>query len=331
MKIKWLLGLMSCMLIILPHDGWSQERFQGLYAPLAIQKHQIKKMTVELYAGLDGLDSAQIAARTADYRECFWFDDAGRPARYDATDINIHNQGTFGPHITSQYEYSDNGRMSHRHDSTAFGRSSEWQFLRDSLGRSIADYMVLPDTSVPHIQKNYLYDGKGRLHKVKTTRNRASEGLHDDCVWVFYVYDTHSFNATSLSPMEMARCQCNLEYLDGEARPVRKVVYDSTGTISQTLLLNYDRTGKPIRIESLDPSGKVLHAWVDVVYGRGGLVTLEVDGVQADAQMMLARLGMIGHDFVVGHWADWRLLREVRIKIAGREQTRYVFNYELRN
>jgi hypothetical protein len=322
-------ALLVCCLLgsLSPHKALAQDRLQALYKPQSIQKHAIASITVELYAIAAGFDSTKLATLDPDYRERLTFDVQGRPTHYEATDISIRNHGTAGPHIWSHYEYSDSNGSSHRHDSTVFGRSSEWHFQSNAAGKPTLDQMLLPDQEAVSIQREYLYDLKGRLHKLKTNRNRAAEGLSDDCNWIFYVHDNQSFNATSLSPQDMARCTCSLEYLDDQGRPVRKAIYDATGAIAQTILLTYDRTDKPIRLESCDGTGKMLQAWVDVVYGRNGLVTLAVNGIPGSDLGTLHRLGISGQSFVMDHWADWRLLREIRIKLAGNETARYVFSY----
>jgi len=288
-------------------------------------------MRIDLYAGAEGVDSAQILLRDPDFTERFFYDAQGRPDLYEATNVNIKKQGTAGPHQMSRFEYSDNGLESHRHDSTAFGRASQWHFKRGADGNRLEDLMYLPDTNMVCIQKQYLYDPKGRLEKIKTNRSRAGEGLGDECVWVFFIPDNQSFNATSLSPQDMARCRCSLEYLDDAGHAVRRVVYDSTGTIALTVLLTYDRTGKPIRMEWLDGAGKVLKAWVDILYGRNGRVTVDVGGSDISPEHTLGKFGMMGQAFVVEHWADWKLLRELRVKIGGRESQRYLFDYSYRN
>ena len=188
--------------------------------------------------------------------------------------------------------------------------------------------MFLPDLDAVSIEREYLYDQKGRLHKTKTNRNRSAEGLKDDCSWIFYVLDNQSFNATSLSPQDMARCRCSLEYLDDFGRSVRRAIYDTTGVISETMLLTYDRTEKPVRLESRDGSGKQLKAWVDVVYGRNGLVILEVNGIPGLELWQLGTLSTTAQSWVMENWADWRLLRELRIKMAGRETSRFIFSYD---
>lgn len=327
----YLLLVIAFVGIMLPQTATAQERFQELYAPKTVQKYKMRSMRIDLYAGTDGVDSAQLLQREPDFTERFFYDEEGRPNLYEATDVNIRKHGTAGPHLLSRFEYSDNGLESHRHDSTAFGRASEWHFKRNAVGKSVEDRMFLPDTNLVCIQKQYLYDLKGRLQKIKTNRSRAGEGLSDECVWVFFIHDNQSFNATSLSPQDMARCQCNLEYLDDEGHAVRRVVYDSTGTIALTVLLTYDRTGKPIRMEWLDGVGKVLKAWVDIVYGRNGLVTIDVGGSDISAENTLGRFGMMGQAFVVEHWVDWKLLRELRIKTGGHESLRYLFDYSFRN
>jgi hypothetical protein len=307
---------------------WSQERFQKLYSPAIIQKYKIQTMTIELHAGLEGADTNNVAGRDPDYKERFYFDEKGRPSLYEATDIHMRNNGTPGPHLRSLYEYSDNGQVCHRHDSTSFGHSSEWQCTQDSLGRRLREDMYVPDEETAHIQRQYIYDARGRLQKLKSKRSRSSEGITDECVWVFYVHDNLSFNATSLSPMDMARCQCSLEYLDDQGRPARRVVYDSTGAIDQTILYNYDRTSKPIRMEVLDGEAKALHAWVDITYGRNGLVILQANGKEGTEGYVLGRLGMVAQEWIISNWADWRLLRELRVKLAGREASRFILSYQ---
>jgi hypothetical protein len=325
-----LLGLIFLVFQI-PKQAHAQDRFQAIYEPATIQKHKIKAMTIELFAGLEGMDSAKIAGLDPDYKERFFYDAQGRPELYEATDISFRNHGTAGPHILARWEYSSLGKDSHRHDSTAFGHSNEWHFRRDSMGRSIADEMYLLGNDTVVIHRQYLYDLKGRLHKVKTNRSRKAEGLADDCVWVFYIHDNQSFNASSLSPNDMARCQFSLEYFDAEGLPVRRVMYDGTGAISETVLLNYDRTGKPIRVELLDGMGKESHAWVDVEYGRNGLVILNANGVSGTDNLVLGKLSGVAQALVLDQWADWRLLRELRLKLAGRETTRYKFSYDQAN
>ncbi len=321
-----------CATALLLHcSAWSQDRFQAIYDPATIQKHKVKTMTIELYAGLDGLDSAQIASRAADYKEKFYFDDHGRPDLYEAIDIQMRDHGTAGPHVLSRWEYSGGGTSSHRHDSTTFGHTNTWQFRRDSTGRAIVDLMYLGAQDSVTTERQYLYDAKGRLNKVKTNRSRRGEDLADDCVWVFFVHDNQSFNATSLSPNDMARCQFSLEYLDDEGKPVRRVVYDAAGNIAQTYLLNYDRTGKPIRLALLDGIGKVDQAWVDVVYGRNGLVVLQSGGVAGTERPLLATMAMQAQALVLDQWADWRLLREMRIKLGANETMRYKVSYDLKN
>lgn len=327
----WLVLVIVLTGMLIPQEIWSQERFQELYAPKTAAKYKMRFMRIDLYAGAEGLDSTQLLQREPDFTERFFYDEQGRPNLYEATDVNIRKQGTPAPHLLSRFDYSENGLESHRHDSTAFGRASEWHFKRNAVGSAAEDLMFLPDTNLVCIQKQYLYDAKGRLQKINTNRSRLGEGLSDECVWVFFIHDNHSFNATSLSPQDMARCQCSLEYLDDEGHAVRRVVYDSTGTIALTVLLTYDRTGKPIRMEWLDGVGKVLKAWVDIVYGRNGLVTVEVGGSDISAENTLGAFGMMGQAFVVEHWVDWKLLRELRIKIGGREALRYLFDYSFRN
>jgi hypothetical protein len=322
-----LIGL--CLLVgCMPYSVQAQERFQVLYAPATIVKHKVKSMTVELFARAEGLDSTKVASQEPDYRERFFYDAQGRPTLYEAIDINIRNSGVAGPHMLSQFEYSDNGLHCHRHDSTAFGHGSEWHFDQDSLHRPTQDQMFLTTETAPHTVRQYLYDPKGRLQKVKTNRSRTGEGLEDDCAWVFYVHDNQSFNATSLSPGDMARCQCSLDYLDDQSRPVRRVIYDAKGAMSQTVLMTYDRTEKPIRMELLDGEGRVLQAWLDVTYFRSGIVSVEANGVTGTEDIVLARLAMQGQAFVLENWADWRLLRELRTRVAGREISRYKFSYD---
>jgi hypothetical protein len=320
----------ACLIVVwMPLKVKAQERFQNLYAPTTAAKLKIKSMTVELYASAEGLDSLKMQGRDPDYRERFFYDAQGHPSMYEATDINIRSQSLAGPHIVATYEYSADGLHSHRHDSTAFGHASEWHFEQDSLHRRTLDQMMLPGEEAPHTQRQYLYDARGRLQKIKTNRTRATEGLSDDCAWVFFVHDNQSFNATSLSPMDMARCACSLEYLNDHGRTVRRVVYDEAGAMAQTVLMTYDRTDKPSRLELYDGEGKVLQAWADVVYGRNGLVTVEANGVPGVDESVMARLAMEGQSFVVAHWADWRLLRELRTKVAGREISRHRFSYDL--
>lgn len=326
-----LIGLLLMGILSLPKAAQAQERFQVLYKPASVVKHKIRAMTVELYANGEGLDTMRLPSMSPDYRERFFFQADGQLSMYEATDINIRDKGVAGPHLISQYEYSDNGLHCHRHDSTAFGHASEWHFDQDSLHRKTQDQMFLTTETTPHIQRQYLYDVRGRLHKMGTNRSRASEGLEDDCAWVFYVHDNQSFNATSLSPNDMARCKCSLEYLDDQGRTVRRVIYDAKGTMTQTVLMAFDRTDKPIRMELLDGEGKVLKAWLDVVYGRNGIVTVEAKPAPGTEESALVLLAMQGQNFVLENWADWRLLRELRTRVNGREISRYVFSYSQTN
>jgi hypothetical protein len=312
---------------LLPHQSWAQEGYDKLYLPAAIQKHKIRILTVEFYASAADVDSFQPAARVPDYRERFYYDDQGRPTLYEAINLNIQVQGSPGPQLISRYEYSENGRTCHRHDTTVFGSSGEWHFRFDSVGRAVGDDMYLPDKDAVAAQRSYFYDAHGRLEKRKTVHQGYDKSV---CEWTFYVHDNQSFNATSLSPMEMARCQCNLEYLDDKGRPVRRIAYDSTGTISQSILLSYDRTGKPVKVELLDGQGKQIKAFAEIIYERNGVVQVNVDSPGTIADPDLARLAAMGRAFVVDHWADWRLLREIRVTQGKQEFARYLFSYDLR-
>lgn len=323
--------LAAALLLLGAGSLHAQDSFHKLYKPATARAQNIRSMTVELRSVPEGADTNKIAEAEADYWERYGFDESGRTDFYEATDINIRRQGTPGPHIISKYEYSDDGRVSHRHDSTAFGRNSVWHYRCDSLGRPLKDEHMLPDREQVSAERTYLYDAKGRLERLKARRDRSAEGMADACDWVFFVHDSHSFNATSLSPMDMARCNCSLQYMDQEGRKAREVLYDASGNIRHTLLYNYDRTGKPIRLEMRDGSGTQLRAWVDVVYGRGGLVVIDARAANLPQDFTLGRLGMMAQSFVVENWAGWRLLTELRVRIAGRETSRYSFSYDIRN
>jgi hypothetical protein len=322
-------GVLILLFAGLSSSMQAQERFQNLYSPQTIQKYKIKTMSIELFATLGGGDSIQVAGQEADNKERFFFDEQGRPSLFEETNASFRRSGTAGPHLLSQYEYSEDGHICHRHDSTVFGSSNEWHFISDSLGKLIKVEMILPGQENVFMEKNYLYDPKGRLQKAKSNLKHTAEGTPDQCVWIFYVHDNQSFNATSLSPMDMARCQCSLEYLDDEARAVRRVMYDSTGTIAQTLLINYDRTGKLIRLEMMDAAGVALKAWADVIYGRGAIVSVDVNGNLFDSELLLVNLGTMAQEMVIAQWADWRLLKELRLKVAGREVSRHRLSYTM--
>jgi hypothetical protein len=318
-------------LMQLPNVVMAQESYEKLYNAAAIQKHKVRSFTVEFFAATEGVDSVTPQSRTPDYRERYFFDDQGRPSRYEAVNPNIRMQGSLGPQLMSRYEYSDDGRSCHRHDTTVFGASGEWHFKWDSLGRRAGDVMFLADSLKPSAFRTYFYDSRGRLEKQKTLHQRSGGTKKDQCAWVFYVHDLQSFNATNLSPMEMERCQCNLEYLDDQGRAARRIAYDSSGTVSQSILMTYDRTGKPIKLEMRDKSGVTTEASADIVYERNGLVKVLVTGPGSIFQPYLSKLATMGRTFVADNWASWRLLREIRILQGKQEYARYIFTYDIRS
>lgn len=325
-KCSAVLALVS----LIPSMVWAQDSYQDLYKAPAIQKHKIRCMTVEFFAATAGVDSVVPAARVPDYRERYYFDESGRKTHYEAVNPNIRLHGSTGAQLSSRYEYSENGRSIHRHDTTVFGNHGVWNFRLDSLGRALDDELYLPESEKPVALRQYFYDRQGRLEKRKNVHGNNAEGQKDDCDWTFFVHDNQSFNATSLSPMEMARCRCELEYLDDQARPVRRITYDSTGSMVQTVLLNYDHTGKPIKLEIRDKTGLVVVAHADIVYERNGMVKVEINGQGSIFDSELSKLATMSRSFVVDHWADWRLLREIRLLQGKREFARYLFSYDQR-
>ncbi|MFN8396870.1 MAG: hypothetical protein U0176_19750 [Bacteroidia bacterium] len=316
--------VLACSLGILS----AQDDFERLYRPADAVKQKLRTMTVEFFAATEGADSIVPDARVPDYRERYYYDAQGRVDRFEATNPNIRLQGSMGPQLMSRYEYGPDGRTWHRHDTTVFGSSGESIVRKDSTGRMVSEVRVVTGQDLPTMQRTYYYDVHGRLEKHKTVT--ATQSNPTACKWNFFIHDTHSFNATNLSPQEMARCQCNLEYLDEEGRSVRRISYDSVGTIVVSTVLNYDRTGKPIRIEQFDKTGKSLGLAADVIYGRNGRVDLELTGPGNMYTVPLSQINHIARAFVVEGWFGYRLLRQLRVRQAGREWARYVFSYDLR-
>lgn len=306
----------------------AQEDFEHLYKPADAKRQKLRMMMVEFMAATEGSDSIVPEARVPDYRERYYYDAEGRLDHYEATNPNIRLQGTMGPQLMSRFEYAPGGLSWHRHDTTVFGSSGEYINRRDSSGRMASEVKFLAGQDQPTMQRTYYYDVQGRLEKHKTTQVTVADP--QDCKWVFFIHDNQSFNATNLSPMEMSRCQCNLDYLDAEGRSVRRITYDSLGILAVSTILSYDRTGKPIRIEQFDKSGKALGLAADVVYQRNGRVDLELTGPGNAYQPPLADISRMARTFVVEGWEGWRLLRELRVRQAGREWARYVFSYEAR-
>ncbi len=315
---------------LFPLKMHAQDSYQSLYNANAIQKHKIRCMTIEFFAATAGVDSVIPTSRIPDYRERYFYGENGRIESYEALNPNIRLQNQSGSQLSSRYEYSENGLVTHRHDTTVFGNSGEWHFRKDSLGRRLGEEMFLPDNELPVATRQYFYDRKGRLEKRKTVHGHNNPGRKEDCALTFYVHDYQSFNATVLSSQEMARCVCELEYLDDEARPVRRIAYDSLGVMTETVLLNYDHTGKPIKLEVRDKSGINVLAYADIVYERNGVVKVTVNGTGSIFDSELSKLASRSREFITDHWADWRLLREIRILQGKREFARYLFSYDLR-
>lgn len=319
------------LIYLLPVRLHAQDSYQSLYNANAIQKHKIRCMTVEFFAAAGGVDSVVPGSRIPDYRERFFYNDSGQIERYEAVNPNIRLQNQSGSQLSARYEYSDNGLTTHRHDTTVFGNSSEWHFRKDAQGRRLGEEMFLPDIEQPVATRQYFYDYKGRLEKRKTVHGHNNPGRKEDCALTFYVHDYQSFNATVLSSQEMARCVCELEYLDVDRRPVRRIAYDSLGVMTETVLLNYDHTGKPIRLEIRDKSGINVVAFADIIYERNGLVKVNISGSGSIFDAELSKLATRSREFITDHWADWRLLREIRILQGKREFARYLFSYDLRS
>lgn len=293
-------------------------------------------MTVEFYASMPGLDSLQPPSQTPDYRERFYYDEMGRLSLYEAVNPNIRLQASPGPQLIARYEYSEDGHTCHRHDTTVFGSVSQWHFRQDALGRPMVDELFIPEKDQPTSMRHYFYDAKGRLEKLKSVHAQIGQSARETCVWTFFIHDDQSFNATSLSPMEMARCQCNLEYLDDDlgtrgGRPVRRISYDSTGTISQSVLLSYDRAGKPVKMELRDKTGQQVEALATVEYERNGLVNIQITGNGNLSDPQLSRLSMMSRSFVVDHWQGWKLLREIHVTKGKQEVARYILSYDQRD
>lgn len=322
------IALMPMVLAISLGRLSAQEDFERLYKPAVALKHKVRTMTVEFFAATEGVDSIAPNSRIPDYRQKYYYDAQGRVDRYEASNPNIRMQGSMGPQLMSRYEYGPDGRTWHRHDTTVFGSSGESIVRKDSTGKLISEVRVMTGQETPTMQRTYYYDVRGRLEKQRITMATATNPMA--CKWIFFILDNHSFNATNLSPQEMARCQCSLEYLDEEGRSVRRISYDSVGTIIVSTVLNYDRTGKPIRIEQFDKAGKSLGLAADVLYGRNGRVDLELTGPGNMYLPPLSEISAMARAFVVEGWMDFKLLRELRIKQAGREWARYVFSYDLR-
>jgi hypothetical protein len=314
---------------LLPTKGSAQEAYQNLYKSETVLKHKIRGMTVELYALAESQDSNNVGKGDPDFRERFKYDAEGRPSAYEATDINIKKAGTPGPHQISLFEYSDNGRTCHRHDTTVFGSADEWHFYMDSTGRLMTADMMKSGNDFRSVLRNFQYDAKGRLEKTKSSRYQVANDPDFECNWTFKVHDNYSFTATSLSPQEMARCQCTLDYYD-TGKHVRSIDYDKAGNISKGVLYNYDRTGKPIKLEMLAQDGKTVTSHADIIYDRNGVVKINVVAAK-ESDPEVNKIAMLARAFLVNNWADWRLLREVRIMKGGKETSRYVFSYDLRS
>ncbi|HEX2899428.1 MAG TPA: hypothetical protein VHS96_06885, partial [Bacteroidia bacterium] len=57
---------------------------------------------------------------------------------------------------------------------------------------------------------------------------------------------------------------------------------------------------------------------------------VEINGQGSIFDSELSKLATMSRSFVVDHWADWRLLREIRLLQGKREFARYLFSYDQR-
>ncbi|MBP6640454.1 MAG: hypothetical protein KA293_09180, partial [Bacteroidia bacterium] len=80
-----------------------------------------------------------------------------------------------------------------------------------------------------------------------------------------------------------------------------------------------------------DKSGINVVAFADIIYERNGLVKVNISGSGSIFDAELSKLATRSREFITDHWADWRLLREIRILQGKREFARYLFSYDLRS